>query len=174
MLERLFHLSENQTTIRRELLGGLTTFLAMSYIIFLQPGMQQDAGMDFDAVMVATCLASAIGTFLMAFLANYPIAMAPGVGLNVFFTYAICIGMGVPWQTALGAIFIAGLLFVLLGAFGFRKYVMDIIPTSLKFGIAVGIGLMICLVGLEWAGIVVDDKVTLVKVGNLTKPAVIV
>ncbi|RJP23447.1 MAG: NCS2 family permease [Candidatus Omnitrophota bacterium] len=174
MLEKLFRLSANQTTIRREILGGFTTFLTMSYIIFLQPVILSSAGMDSGAVMVATCLSSAFATFVMAFLANYPIALAPGVGLNVFFAITVCIGMNLPWQTALGAVFIAGIVFIILSVFGFRKMIMDCIPPSLKFGIAVGIGLMITLLGFEWAGIVVNDDVTLVTVSGLTEKYVLI
>lgn len=146
----------------------------MSYIIFLQPVILSNAGMESSAVMVATCISSALATFLMALLANYPIALAPGVGLNVFFAFTVCLGLEVPWETALGAVFFAGVIFVFLSAFGFRKMIMDCIPSSLKFGIAVGIGLMITLLGFEWAGIVVNDEVTLVKVGNLTETYVLV
>ncbi len=174
MLEKLFHLAENQTTVRREAIGGCTTFLTMSYIIFFQPAILSNTGMDFGAVMTATCLSSALATFLMAFLANYPIALAPAVGLNVFFTFEVCGAMGVPWETALGAVFVSGVIFVLLGTFGFRKKVMDIIPPAVKFSIAAGIGLFITLLGFEWAGIVVDDKVTLVTVGDLNNQFVLV
>ncbi|MBN2327616.1 MAG: NCS2 family permease, partial [Candidatus Omnitrophica bacterium] len=155
MFERLFHLSENQTTIRQELVGGCTTFLSMSYIIFVQPVLLSDpngAGMDMGAVMTATCLSSALATFLMAFLANYPISLAPAMGHNAFFSYVVCRGMGVPWETALGAVFVSGVLFLILSTIGFREKIMKSIPDSLKFGIAVGIGLMISLLGFEWAG----------------------
>ncbi len=174
MLERLFNLSANQTTVRREILGGFTTFLTMSYIIFVQPVILSNAGMDSGAVMVATCLSSALATFLMAFLANYPIALAPAMGHNVFFAFVVCGAMGIPWQTALGAILVSGLLFVILGAFGFRKMIMECIPNSLKYGIAVGIGLMITLLGFEWAGVVVDNSATLVSIGSLTETYVLV
>lgn len=174
MLEKLFQLSENQTTVKREILGGCTTFLTMSYIIFFQPALLMNAGMDFGAVMTATCLSSALATFLMAFMTNYPIALAPAVGLNVIFTFEVCGSMGVPWQTALGAVFISGVIFVLLGAVGFRKKVMDIIPASVKFSIAVGIGLFITLLGFEWGGIVVNHEVTLVAVGDLDNKFVLV
>ena len=178
MLEKLFHLSGNGTTVRREIIGGMTTFLTLSYIIFVQPALLSDphgAGMDFGAVMTATCLASALAIFLMAFLANYPIALAPGMGHNVFFSFVVCGAMGIPWQTAMGAILISGCLFVILGAFGFRKAIMDCIPPSLKFGIAVGIGLMIALLGLEWAGLVINSEATLVTVvTDFTAPHILV
>lgn len=177
MLEKLFHLSENQTTIRREIVGGCTTFLTMSYIIFVQPVLLADSngsGMDMQAVMVATCISSALATFLMAFLANYPIALAPAMGHNVFFSYVVCKAMGIPWQTALGAVFISGVLFVVLSSIGLRKMIMNGIPDSLKFAIAVGIGLMISLLGFEWAGVVVSDQVLLVNIGELSRPYVLV
>ena len=172
MFERLFRLSENQTTVRREVVGGCTTFLTMSYIIFVQPAILSGAGMDHGAVMTATCLASALSTFLMAFLANYPIAIAPAMGHNVFFTYTVCVGMKIPWPVALGAVFVSGVLFILFSLFGVRKVIMDSVPESLKFGIAVGIGLMICLLGFQWAGVVVNDDVTLVRIGQMSKPYV--
>ena len=178
MLEKLFHLSENETTVRREIIGGMTTFLTLSYIIFVQPALLSDphgAEMDFGAVMTATCLSSALAIFLMAFLANYPIALAPGMGHNVFFSFIVCGAMGIPWQTAMGAILISGSLFVILGAFGFRKAIMDCIPPALKFGIAVGIGLMIALLGLEWAGLVINSEATLVTVAtDLNAPHILV
>ncbi|MFB3788371.1 MAG: NCS2 family permease [bacterium] len=172
MFERLFRLSENQTTARREVIGGFTTFLTMSYIIFVQPVILSGAGMDRGAVMTATCLSSALATFLMAFLANYPIAIAPAMGHNVFFAYTVCVGMNIPWPTALGAVFVSGVLFILFSIFGVRKVIMDSVPESLKFGIAVGIGLMICLLGFQWAGVVVNDDVTLVRIGQMSRPYV--
>lgn len=173
-LDRFFRLGANQTNIRREAAGGVTTFLTMSYIIFVQPVMLSAAGMDAGAVMTATCISSAIATLLMALLANYPVALAPAMGHNVFFTFVVCGTMGIPWQTALGAVFVSGALFVLLGALGFRKLVMDSIPASLKFSIAVGIGLMIALLGFQWAGVVVNSEATLVAIGQLTKPYVLI
>ncbi len=173
-LESQFHLAENQTNLRREITGGFTTFITMSYIIFVQPIILQEAGMDAGAVMTATCIASAIAIFLMAFTANHPIALAPAMGHNVFFSYVVCGQLGIPWQTALGCVFISGSLFILLGVIGFRKFVMDIIPASLKFSIAVGIGVMIALLGFQWAGIVVDNPATLISIGTLTKPYVLI
>lgn len=175
MIERLFHLSENQTTVRREIVGGCTTFLTMSYIIFVQPVLLSDpngSNMDLQAVMVATCLSSALATFIMAFVANYPIALAPAMGHNVFFSYVVCKGMNIPWETALGAVCISALITLFLSAIPLRKAIMDSIPNSLKFAIAVGIGLMISLLGFEWAGVVVKDQVLLVNIGELAKPYV--
>lgn len=174
MFERLFRLSENQTSIQREVLGGLTTFLTMSYIIFVQPAILSEAGMDFGAVMTATCLSSAVACFLMAFLANYPVALAPAMGSNVFFAYVVCLGMGIPWQQALGAVFISGVTFIVLSVLGVRRKIMDVIPESVKLAIGVGIGLMIALLGFQWAGVVVDNQATLITIGSLTSPFVYV
>lgn len=174
LIENQFHLAENQTNLHREITGGVTTFLTMSYIIFVQPAMLQNAGMDYGAVMAATCLSSAIAIFIMAFSANYPFALAPAMGHNVFFTYVVCGQLGIPWQTALGAVFISGSLFIVLSFFGVRKMVMDIMPDPLKFSIAVGIGVMIALLGFQWAGIVVDNPATLISIGTLTKPYVLI
>lgn len=174
VLETQFHLTENQTNLRQEIVGGFTTFLTMSYIIFVQPAMLQNAGMDYGAVMVATCISSAVAIFIMGLYANYPFALAPAMGHNVFFTYIVCGQLGVPWQTALGAVFISGCIFIVLGFFGVRKMVMDVIPQPLKFSIAVGIGVMIALLGFQWAGIVVDNPATLISIGTLTKPYVLI
>ena len=167
MIERLFALKENGTTPGREITAGLTTFMTMSYIIFVQPAVLGAAGMDPGAVMVATCLASALGTVLMALLANYPIAMAPAMGHNFYFTYIVVLTLGYSWQEALGAVFVAGLIFILLSSIGLRETLMNILPGCLKNGIPVGIGLLITLVGLEWSGIVAGHPVTYVTLGNL-------
>ena len=170
MLERLFHLNENRTTIRTELLAGVTTFLAMAYIIFVQPAVLSAAGMDFGAVMVATCLASAFATILMGLLANYPIAVAPAMGHNFFFAFTVCVAMKVPWRIALGAVAIAGTLFILTAAIGLRERLIVAIPASLKHAIAVGIGLLVALIGLQWGGLVSDSPGTLVTLGNCRRP----
>ena len=149
------------------MLAGLTTFLTMAYIVFVQPAVLSAAGMDFGAVMVATCLSTAIATALMALLANYPIAVAPAMGHNFFFAYSVVVGMKVPWQVALGAVAIAGLVFVLTAGIGLRERVITAIPPSLKHAIAAGIGLLIAMVGLQWAGLVVAAPGTLVTLGNL-------
>lgn len=166
-LERRFLLSASGTTVRTEMLAGVTTFLTLAYIIFVQPVVLSSCGMDFGAVVVATCVASALATLLMAFLANYPIAVAPAMGHNFFFAFAVVAGMKVPWQVALGAVAIAGTLFILTAGIGLREKLITAIPTSLKHGIAVGIGLLIALVGLEWSGIIVDSPGTLVTLGSL-------
>jgi len=174
-LRRHFKLKENQTSIRTEVIGGLTTFMTMSYIIFLQPALLSSTGMDKGAVMVATCLSSALATLLMGLLARYPIALAPGMGLNVFFAVTVCGVMGYTWQVALGAVFISGSLFLLLSLFKIWGRLVAAVPDSLKHAIAVGIGLFIALVGLEYGGIVVDDPAAYVGIGNLTsKPVLLV
>jgi adenine/guanine/hypoxanthine permease len=173
-LERRFHLSSHGTTVATEAIAGLTTFLTMAYIVFVQPAVLSAAGMDFGAVMVATCLSTAIATTLMALLANYPIAVAPAMGHNFFFAYSVVIGMKVPWQVALGAIAIAGVIFVLTAGVGLRERVITAIPRSLKHAIAAGIGLLIAMVGLQWAGLIVASPGTLVTLGNLHSRPVVV
>lgn len=172
-LERAFRLSENGTTVRREVLGGATTFMTMSYIIFVQPAVLGLAGMDKGAVMVATCLASALATLLTGLLARYPIAQAPAMGHNIFFAVVVCGTMGYTWQVALGANFISGLVFVVLALAGVWGKVVAAVPDALKYGIAVGIGLLIALVGLEYGGIVVDSPGGLVALGDLTSRPVL-
>jgi AGZA family xanthine/uracil permease-like MFS transporter len=171
VLDRVFHLNANRTTIRTEVLAGVTTFLTMAYIIFVQPTVLGAAGMDFGAVLVATCLASAIGTVLMGLLANYPIAVAPAMGHNFFFAFTVCVGMKVPWTVALGAVAVAGALFILTAGIGLRERLITAIPESLKHGIAVGIGLLVAFIGLQWGGLVVAAPGTLVTLGHLSSPA---
>ena len=173
MLERLFKLKQNNTTPGQEMIGGLTTFMTMAYIIFVQPAVLSAAGMDFGAVMVATCVSSAVAIFFMAFIANYPIALAPAMGHNFFIVYTVCLTMGIPWQTALGANFISGVIFIILSFFGFRESLVNSIPTSLKQAIAVGIGLFIALIGFQWAGIVKYTPGTIVGLGDLHSPPVL-
>jgi len=173
-LEKTFHLKENQTDVRTEFLGGLTTFMTMSYIIFVQPAIMGGIGMDAGAVMVATCLASAVATLLTGLLTNYPIAQAPAMGHNVFFAVTVCGLMGYTWQVALGANFISGCLFTLLALLGVAGQLVDIVPESLKQGIAAGIGLLIALIGLEYAGIVVATPGVLIGLGHLGSRPVLV
>ena len=173
MLERLFRLSELRTTVRTEVLAGVTTFLTMAYIMFVQPAVLGAAGMDRGAVLAATCLASALATLLMALLANYPIAVAPAMGHNFFFAFTVVAAGGTPWPVALGAVAIAGRLFILTAGIGLRERVITAVPDSLKHAISVGIGLLIALIGLEWSGIVVDAPGTLVTLGRLTSPPVL-
>ncbi len=167
MFEKLFKLKENGTDVRTEIIAGLTTFLTMAYIIFVNPGMLSDAGMDHGAVFVATCLAAAIGCLIMGLFANYPVALAPGMGLNAFFTYGVVLGMGYSWQVALGGVFLSGITFMALSVFKVREWIVNSIPQALRTGIAAGIGLFIALIALKNAGIVVANDATLVSMGNL-------
>ena len=168
MLERIFKLSENKTNARTEIVAGLTTFLTMAYIIFVNPSILGAAKMPFGAVFAATCVAAAIGCFLMAFLANYPIALAPGMGLNAYFAFTVVGGMGYSWQVALGCVFISGVIFFIISVLPIREWIVNAIPKSLKMAIAAGIGLFLALIALKNAGIVVGDKATLVTHGKLT------
>jgi len=168
-----FALAERGTSVRRECVAGATTFATMSYIIFVQPAVLSQAGMDFGAVMVATCAASAVGTVLMGLLANYPIALAPAMGHNFYFAFGVCLGLGVPWQVALGANFLAGLAFVLLSLVGIRERIIDAIPESLQHAIGAGIGLLITFVGLQWSGLVVSHPGTVVALGSFGQPPVL-
>ena len=173
MLQRIFHLEENQTTVRRELLAGLTTFMTMSYVVVVNPQILADAGMPVDGVLFATCISSAIATLIMGLWANYPIALAPGMSLNAYFTYSIVVGRGIPWQTALGVVFLSGVLFLLLTLTKFREQIVNGIPDSLKFGTAGGIGLFIAFIGLRNARIVIANKATFVGMGHLADPQVL-
>ncbi len=169
MLEKLFKLSEHQTSVKTEVIAGLTTFLTMAYIIFVNPSMLAAAGMDSGAVFVATCLAAAVGCFVMGFWANYPIALAPGMGLNAFFSFTVVGQMGYSWETALGAVFISGVCFFLLSIFRIREWIINSIPLSLKGGIGAGIGLFLGFIGLKNAGIVEDNPATLVTIGDMSQ-----
>jgi AGZA family xanthine/uracil permease-like MFS transporter len=173
MLERAFELERHGTTVRTEFLAGLTTFMTMAYIIFVNPAILADAGMDKGAVFVATCLAAAFGSAFMGLYANYPVALAPGMGLNAFFTYGVVKGMGHAWETALGAVFLSGILFLIVSLTPIREWVINSIPKSLKMAIAAGIGLFLAIIGLQSAGIVKAHPVTLVTIGDLRSPAVI-
>ncbi|GGB45682.1 adenine permease [Oceanisphaera marina] len=168
MLDNYFKLKELGTNVRQEVVAGITTFLTMAYIIFVNPAILSEAGMDYGAVFVATCLAAAIGCFIMGLWANYPIALAPGMGLNAFFTYTVVLTEGYSWQSALGAVFFSGCIFVLLSLFKVREWIINSIPGPLKIGIAAGIGLFLALVGLKNAGIIVDNPATLVGLGDIT------
>ncbi len=170
MLEKLFQLKAHGTTVRTEVLAGVTVFLTMAYIIFVNPMMMADAGIDPGAAFVATCLAAALGSLVMGLWANYPIALAPGMGLNAFFSYTVVGSMGYSWQVALGAVFISGLLFFLLSIFKIREWVINSIPLPLRSAIAAGIGLFLALIALKSAGIVVDNPATLVGAGDMTQP----
>jgi len=160
--------------VRTEILAGLTTFLTMAYIIFVQPAVLGAAGMDSGAVLTATCLSTALATVLMAVLANYPIAVAPAMGHNFFFAYSVVIGMKVPWRVALGGVALAGMLFVATAGIGLRERLISAIPASMKHAIAAGIGLLIATIGLEWAGLIVASPGTLVTLGNLRSAPTVV
>lgn len=167
MLEKLFAIKENGTSLRREFVAGLTNFMTISYIIFVQPAMLSLSGMDYGAVMVATCLSSALATFFMAFLTNYPVVLAPGMGLNAYFVFDLCRGSGVPWQEALGIVFIAGMLFFILSFVGILEAIMNALPHSLQNAIAIGIGLFIAFIGLQMSGIITKDPATFITRGAL-------
>ncbi|MBS0222454.1 MAG: NCS2 family permease [Proteobacteria bacterium] len=167
MLEQLFKLRENNTNTRTEIVAGITTFLTMAYIIFVNPQILGLAKMPVDAVFVSTCVAAAIGCFLMAFVANYPIALAPGMGLNAYFAFGVVGGMGYSWQVALGCVFISGVIFFIISVLPIREWIVNAIPKSLKMAIAAGIGLFLALIALKNAGIVVPNKDTLVAHGQL-------
>ncbi|WP_020654061.1 NCS2 family permease [Massilia niastensis] len=173
MLEKLFKLREHGTDARTEMLAGLTTFLTMVYIIFVNPSILGDAGMPKEAVFVATCLVAAFGTAVMGLYANYPIAMAPGMGLNAYFAYAVVLGMGIAWPAALGAVFISGCLFILVSLLGLRGMIVNGIPRSMRVAITVGLGMFLALIALKNAGIVVANEPTLVKAGDLHRPEAI-
>lgn len=173
MLERLFQLNAHNTTVRTEILAGLTTFLTMAYILFVNPSILAETGMDKGAVFVATCLAAAIGSAIMGLVANYPIALAPGMGLNAFFTYTVVLTMGHTWQAALGAVFLSGAIFFLLSIFKIREWIINSIPMALRAGIAAGIGLFLAIIALKNAGIVVDHPATLVGLGDMSQAGVL-
>lgn len=173
-LERRFRLSEHKTTVKTEVMAGITTFMTMSYILAVNPGMLSEAGMDQGAVFTATILASALGTILMALLANYPFALSAGMGLNAYFTYTVVLNMGHDWTYALTAVFIEGIIFILMSIFNIREAIFRAIPTTLKKGVSVGIGLFITLIGLVNAGIIVDNPATLISIGDLTAPPALV
>ena len=168
MLEKLFKLSEHNTSVRTELLAGITTLLTMAYIIFVNPSILSQTGMDQGSVFVATCLAAAFGCFIMGLYANYPVAQAPGMGLNAFFTFGVVMGMGYSWQVALGAVFLSGIAFLILSMFKVREWIVNSIPNSLRIGIGAGIGLFLALIALKNAGIVVSNPATIVGLGDLT------
>ncbi|HEY0586017.1 MAG TPA: NCS2 family permease, partial [Pseudoduganella sp.] len=170
IVEKLFKLKEAGSDVRTEVVAGITTFLTMAYIIFVNPAILGDAGLPKEAVFVATCLAAALGTAIMALYANYPIGMAPGMGLNAYFAYAVVLGMGIKWPVALGAVFISGCLFLVVSLLGLREAIVNGIPRSLRIAITVGLGLFLGLIALKSAGIVMANPNTMVTVGDLHKP----
>lgn len=171
MLDSYFKLSENGTTVRTEIIAGVTTFLTLAYIIFVNPSILAETGMDQGAVFVATCLAAAIGTMIMGMLANYPVALAPGMGLNAYFAFGVVLGMGHSWQVGLGAVFLSGVIFVILSILPVREWIINAIPDSLKRAISAGIGLFLAIIALKNAGWVVDHPATLVTLGNIGAPS---
>lgn len=172
-LDRFFKIKESGSSVRTEVLAGLTTFLAMSYILVVNPSILKDAGMDFGAVFVATCISSAFACMMMGLVANYPIALAPGMGLNAYFTYAVVKGMGISWQVALGAVFVSGIVFIILSLFKVREAIVNSLPNSLKYSIGGGIGLFLALVALKSAEVVVSNPTTLVSLGDIHSPQVL-
>ena len=170
MLERYFQLSAHGTTARTELMAGITTFLTMAYIIFVNPDILSAAGMPREAVFVSTCLAAALGSAIMGLYANYPIALAPAMGLNAYFAFTVVGGMHFPWQTALGAVFISGCLFVLISLFRLREAIVNAIPRSLKYAISAGIGLFLAIIGLKNAGLITAHPAILLTLGDLHQP----
>jgi len=168
LLERYFRLKENHTTVRAEFLGGLTTFITMAYIVVVNPQILSKAGMPVDGVVFATCIASAVATLVMGLYANYPIALAPGMSLNAYFTYSVCLGMHVPWQTALGVIFFSGVFFLILTVSRVREQIVNGIPDCLKHSTAAGIGMFIAFVGLRNANLVVANPATFVSLGSFS------
>jgi AGZA family xanthine/uracil permease-like MFS transporter len=173
LLERVFHLAENQTNVRRELLAGLTTFMTMAYVVVVNPRILSEAGMPVEGVLFATCISASLATLVMGLWANYPIALAPGMSLNAYFTYSIVLGRGVPWQTALGVVFLSGALFLLLTLTNVREHIVNGIPDCLKHGTAGGIGLFIAFVGLRNAKIIVANPATFVAFGKTSDPEVL-
>ncbi|AWK53001.1 guanine permease [Clostridium beijerinckii] len=173
MLEKIFHLSKNKTTVKTEILAGITTFFTMAYILVVNPDILSQSGMDKSAVFTATALASCIGTLIMSFIANYPFGMAPGMGLNALFTFTICLTMKFSWQTALAASLIEGFIFLALNLFKIRQVIIDSVPQTLKHAISIGIGFFIAFIGLQGSGIVVANPATLVGLGNIKSAPVL-
>lgn len=165
-----FKFSERNTTLNTEIIAGITTFVTMSYIVIVNPSVLSKAGMDFNGVFIATILAAMIGTLIMGLIANYPIAIAPGLGLNAYFAFVIVLGMGIPWQSALGSVFISSVIFLLLSLTSFRQALIAAIPRSLKAGISGGIGLFIAFIGMQNAHLVAPSPATIITLGNFAEP----
>ena len=174
LLDRYFGLAGHGTNVRTEILAGVTTFLSMAYIMVVNPSILSDAGMDFGAVFVATCIAAAVGSMIMGIWANYPIAQAPGMGQNAFFTYGVVLGLGHTWEAALGAVLVSGVIFVALSLLPVREWLINAIPRNLKLGISTGIGLFLGFIAMKNAGIVVANPATLVSFGNLSTAAPVI
>ena len=172
-LSNYFRFKEKGASLKGEIIGGLTTFLTMAYALFLIPNVLKEAGMPEESVFVATALAAAIGTLIMGIFANFPMGLAPGVGLNAFFAYSVCLGMGITWQTALSGVLVSGVIFLLISITGLREIIIKAIPTNLKYAVSAGIGLFIAFIGFKNAGIVVGSEATFVALGNLKDPEVL-
>ena len=170
MLDQYFKLTENGTSVRTEIIAGMTTFLTLAYIMFVNPSILAETGMDHGAVFVATCLAAAVGTMIMGVVANYPVAVAPGMGLNAYFAFGVVLGMGHSWQVGLGAVFLSGIIFVILSILPVREWIINAIPDSMKRAISAGIGLFLAIIALKNAGWVVDHPATLVTLGDVSAP----
>ena len=174
MIAEFFHFNERETNLKQETIGGITTFLTMAYIVIVNPMILSDGtGMDKGALITVTCLAAAIGSLLVAFIANMPLAMAPGMGMNAFFTYSLVLGRGIPWQQALGIVFLSGMLFLILTFMKIREKIVDAIPISIRYSIAAGIGLFIALIGLKNMGLIVANPATLIGLGKFNKPVLL-
>ncbi|MCP3704170.1 MAG: NCS2 family permease, partial [Alteromonas sp.] len=169
-LEKLFKIKAHGSSVKNELVGGVTTFATMAYIIFVNPQIMAASGMDSGAVFVATCIGAAIGCLLMGLFANWPVGLAPGMGLNAFFSFTVVSEMGYSWEVALGAVFISGILFVGMSFYKVRQWIIESIPVSLRYSMTAGVGLFLGLIGLKTAGIVVENPATLVSLGDFTKP----
>ena len=168
MIERYFKLAENQTSVRQEMLGGFTTFVTMAYVVVVNPRILSQAGVPVDGALFATCISAAVGTLVMGLYANYPIALAPGMSLNAYFTYAVCIGMGIPWRTALGVVFFSGVAFLVLTVTKIREQIVNAIPDSVKFSTAAGLGMFIAFIGLRNGKLVVANPATFVSIGSFS------
>jgi len=174
MLDKFFKITENKSTLKTEIIAGITTFMTMVYILAVNPGILSEAGMDKDAVFTATALSAVIATLVMALVAKLPFALAPGMGLNAFFAFTVVLGMGYSWQFALTAVFLEGIIFILLTAFNIRELIVNSIPLNLKHAVSVGIGLFIAFIGLKGTGLIVDNPATLVSLGSMKNPNVLV
>ena len=172
-LSNYFNFDEKNTTLKTEIIGGITTFLTMAYALFLIPSVLSETGMNQQSVFVATGLAAVIGTLIMGIYAKFPMVLAPGVGLNAFFAYSVCLGMNIPWQTAIAGVMASGIIFLIISITGLREIIIKAIPQNLKFAVSAGIGLFIAFVGFKNAGIIVKSDATFVQLGNLTDPNVL-
>ncbi|WP_164219053.1 NCS2 family permease [Virgibacillus sp. YIM 98842] len=172
-MKKYFHFEELGTNYKSEFMGGMTTFLAMAYILFVNPAMLSEAGMDEGAVFAATAIAAAVGTLIMGVLAKYPIGLAPGMGLNAFFAYTVVIGYGIPWETALAGVLVSGIIFMVFTLTGLREKIINAIPANLKLAVGAGIGLFIAFIGFQNAQIIVADEATLLALGDITSPGVL-